>query len=72
MLQSVAELRLKQNIALVDSKLCKTSYLEATEDPEEVRVKSVQKLLSDKNKEQLSQNSPMTTDVHSECKTKVS
>jgi len=69
-LQSVAELRLKQNTALVDSKLCKTSYLEATEDPEEVRVRSVQKLLSDKNKEKQSQNSPMTTDFHSECKTK--
>ena len=70
-LQSVAELRLKQNTASVDSKLCKTTYLEATDNPEEVKVRSVQKLLSDKNKEQQSKNSPAATDMHSECKTKV-
>ena len=65
-LQSIAELRGKQNTEKV-----KSTYLEATENLEDAKLKSVQKLLLKDGKDQPKQSVPIANELSSKSNAKV-
>ena len=72
LLQRVSELKMKQNLSKIDHQMPKTTFLEATENSEEVKIKSVQKLLCNKDELQQKIDAKNSQDVPQSSSKKVS